>query len=154
VFLGTPHHGAPLERGGRLVDALLEASPYAAPLARLGRTRSAGITDLRYGNVTDAQATARDRHAPLRDDRVAVPLPGGVSSYVVAATRAARPGRVGERLIGDGLVPLASALGDHRRADLALKVPPRQRLVVASADHWDLLSRDEVCAQLCAWLAD
>jgi hypothetical protein len=34
-----------------------------------------------------------------------------------------------------------------------LNVPPRQRLVVASADHWDLLSRDEMCAQLCAWLA-
>jgi pimeloyl-ACP methyl ester carboxylesterase len=27
VFLGTPHHGAPLERGGRLVDAAIGISP-------------------------------------------------------------------------------------------------------------------------------
>ena len=43
VFLGTPHHGAPLERGGRLVDMLLAVSHYAAPLARLGQARSAGM---------------------------------------------------------------------------------------------------------------
>ncbi|HUL59751.1 MAG TPA: alpha/beta hydrolase, partial [Anaeromyxobacteraceae bacterium] len=40
VFMGTPHHGAPLERGGSWVDAVLGVSPYTAPLARLGRIRS------------------------------------------------------------------------------------------------------------------
>ncbi|MGH7289534.1 MAG: esterase/lipase family protein, partial [Myxococcota bacterium] len=49
AFLGTPHHGAPLERGGSWLDLLLGVSPYSAPLARLGMIRSAGITDLRYG---------------------------------------------------------------------------------------------------------
>ena len=49
--LGTPHHGAPLERGGHLVSAALGLSPYVEPFARLAKTRSAGITDLRYGNV-------------------------------------------------------------------------------------------------------
>ncbi|OQY72580.1 MAG: permease, partial [Rhodocyclaceae bacterium UTPRO2] len=29
VFLGTPHHGAPLERGGNWIDLLLGASPYS-----------------------------------------------------------------------------------------------------------------------------
>ena len=37
VFLGTPHHGAPLERGGNWVDLLLGVSRYAAPFARLGQ---------------------------------------------------------------------------------------------------------------------
>ena len=36
VCLGTPHHGAPLERGGQLIDSLLGKSPYLAPFARLG----------------------------------------------------------------------------------------------------------------------
>jgi pimeloyl-ACP methyl ester carboxylesterase len=153
VFLGTPHHGAPLERGGRLVDALLELSPYAAPLARLGRTRSAGITDLRYGNVCDADGQQRrDRHAQRRDDRVATPLPRGVHSFVVAATRASGAGTLRDAVVGDGLVPLASALGDHRRPELSLRVPQRRRLVVTSANHWDLLSREDVCAQLLAWM--
>ena len=63
AFLGTPHHGAPLERGGHWVDLLLGASKFSAPLARLGQLRSAGITDLRHGNVRDADWTGRDRFA-------------------------------------------------------------------------------------------
>ena len=49
VFLGTPHLGAPLERGGRWLELLLGVSPYSAPIARLGMIRGAGITDLRHG---------------------------------------------------------------------------------------------------------
>jgi pimeloyl-ACP methyl ester carboxylesterase len=52
-FLGTPHHGAPLERGGHWLTRLLGASPYTAAFARLGRVRSAGITDLRHGSLLD-----------------------------------------------------------------------------------------------------
>ncbi len=51
VFLGTPHHGAPLERGGNWIGMLTEGSSYSAPFARLARLRSQGITDLRHGSV-------------------------------------------------------------------------------------------------------
>ena len=34
----------------------------------------------------------------------------------------------------------------------ALAVPKAHQQVVTSANHWDLLSRDEVYAQLRAWL--
>ncbi|RKG69806.1 alpha/beta hydrolase, partial [Corallococcus exercitus] len=61
VCLGSPHHGSPLERGGSWVDVLLEVSPYSAPFARLGRIRSAGVTDLRFGNVLDAHWEGRER---------------------------------------------------------------------------------------------
>ncbi|WP_413916314.1 hypothetical protein [Candidatus Skiveiella danica] len=53
VFLGTPHHGSPLERAGNWVDTILGSTPFTAPFARLGKLRSAGITDLRYGHVLD-----------------------------------------------------------------------------------------------------
>ncbi|MGH8541438.1 MAG: esterase/lipase family protein, partial [Stenotrophobium sp.] len=36
VFLGTPHHGAPLERGGNRLQASVGITPYTAPRARLG----------------------------------------------------------------------------------------------------------------------
>jgi len=36
VFLGTPHHGVPLERAGHHVDLFLEKTPYSAPLALPG----------------------------------------------------------------------------------------------------------------------
>jgi hypothetical protein len=53
VFLGAPHHGAPLERIGNWVDVILGKTPYAAAFGKLGKIRSAGVTDLRYGNLLD-----------------------------------------------------------------------------------------------------
>ena len=152
VFLGTPHHGAPLERGGRIVDSVLSVSPYVAPFARLGKARSAGITDLRFGNMQDADWQQRDRHSQTQDDRLPVPLPEGVACYLVAATTAEQAGSLRSAAVGDGLVLLASAMGEHADPRLALRVPKRHRLVVTSANHWDLLSRDEVYRQLRAWL--
>ncbi len=153
VFLGTPHHGAPLERGGRLVDTLFGISPYVAPFARLGKARSAGITDLRYGNVQDADIHADGRHAQRHDDRQPTPLPPGVQTFVAAATKAPTVGGLHDKVVGDGLVLPASALGDHPNPALALHVPKNHRLMVASANHWDLLNRAEVGAQLLVWLA-
>lgn len=153
VFLGTPHHGAPLERGGHAIDRLLGVSAYAAPFARLGMTRSAGITDLRHGNVQEADCRGRERLARHRDERVPTPLPSGVASYLVAATTAERATARRSRWIGDGLVPLGSALGEHRNPAMALAVPAAHRLVITGADHWDLLSRPEVSDALRRWLA-
>ncbi len=53
VFLGAPHHGAPLERIGNWVDVVIGRTPYAAAFARLGKMRSAGVTDLRFGALVD-----------------------------------------------------------------------------------------------------
>ena len=152
AFLGTPHHGAPLERGGRLVDSALGISRYAAPFARLGKARSAGITDLRFGNLQDADWQGRDRHAQRRDDRQPTPLPAGVDTLLVAATQSAQRADTFAAMRGDGLVPVASALGVHRRAVHTLAVPASRQLVVTSANHWDLLSRAEVADALTAWL--
>ena len=153
AFLGTPHHGAPLERGGRLVDTALGTSRYAAPFARLGKARSAGITDLRFGNLQDADWHGRDRHAQHRDDRQPTPLPAGVDTLLVAATQSAQRADTLAAMRGDGLVTVASALGVHRRAAHTLAVPAWRQQVVTSANHWDLLSRAEVADALTAWLA-
>jgi hypothetical protein len=75
VFLGTPHHGALLERGGNWTNLCLGLSPYTAPFARLGKLRRAGITDLRYGNVLDEDRHGFDRFEHAADRRHPVPLP-------------------------------------------------------------------------------
>jgi pimeloyl-ACP methyl ester carboxylesterase len=152
VFLGTPHHGAPLERGGRRIDLLLGLSPYAAPFARLGKARSAGITDLRFGNLQEADLRGRDRHAQHRDERHATPLPQGVAAYLVAATTAEQAGGLHAKLIGDGLVPVTSALGEHPDAALALQVPSSHRHIVTQCGHLDLLCHEQVYARLRGWL--
>ncbi len=116
VFLGTPHHGAPLERIGNWVDVVVGKTPYAAAFGRLGKMRSAGVTDLRYGNLLDEDWQGRDRFAREPDPRRPAPLPKGVACYAIAATTAASPGDLKDRLLGDGLVPLASALGRHKES--------------------------------------
>jgi hypothetical protein len=151
VCLGTPHHGAPLERGGNWIDVLLGASRYSAPLARLGKIRSAGVTDLRHGNVLDAHWTGRDRFSLRDDDRVPLPLPEGVRCYAIAATTSA-PGAAG-KLRSDGLVPVESALGRHPRPELTLGFPEARRWIAHGTNHFELLDRAEVYGQLRAWLS-
>jgi pimeloyl-ACP methyl ester carboxylesterase len=153
VFLGTPHHGAPLERGGNWVDMLLGSSAYSAPLARLGKIRSAGITDLRFGSLLDEDWNKRDRFERSGDLRVAVPLPEGVACYAIAATTGKTAGDLTDKLIGDGIVPLASALGRHTNPRLALNFDESRQWVARGINHLDLLSRPEVYAQIERWLA-
>lgn len=138
VFLGTPHHGAPLERGGHGLEFLMDLSPYSMPLARISKARSAGITDLRQGTVSAAQHD--------------VPLPSGVECYALAAVRAAERTILSERLIGDGLVPLDSALGQHRDTARKLAIPENRQWIGYRMGHGDLLSRADAYARIRGWL--
>jgi hypothetical protein len=150
VCLGSPHHGAPLERGGNWIDLLLGVSRYSAPFVRLGKIRSAGVTDLRFGNVLDEHWQGRDRFAHAGDPRHRLALPGGVECYAIAATTAAR---AGGRLPGDGLVPVDSALGRHARAELTLAFPESHQSIAFATGHLDLLDRADVYATLKRWLS-
>ena len=150
IRLGTPHPGAPLERHGNLLEQLLGSIPYVAPFGRLSKIRSAGITDLRYGNVIDAHWHGVDRFAHGADSRAPVALPAGVACYAIAGELATAAGRA---LLGDGLVPVASALGDHARPELALAFPDAQRWIAAATDHMALLDSPAVYRKIAAWLA-
>jgi hypothetical protein len=152
VFLGTPHHGSWLARGVNWVNALLGLSPYSEPLARLGKIRSAGITDLRYGNVLDEDWEGIDRFEHSGDLRRAVPLPRGVQSYTIAATTGKTVGGLSGEILGDGLVPLDSALGRHIDPRLNLSFAKSHQWVGYGMNHWDLLSHPEVYEQIRNWL--
>ena len=147
VFLGTPHHGAPLERVGNWVDAALQLSPYTSPLARLGRVRSAAITDLRYGSLLDEDWEGRDRFDPSGDLPRPVPLPANVRCYTIAATS----GKDG--FPGDGIVPVSSALGRHDDPARSLSFPEDRQWIGYGMNHWDLLNRPAVYQQIARWLA-
>ncbi len=171
VTLGSPHHGAPLERGGNVLELLLGSTRYSAPLSALGQIRSAGVTDLRFGNVADADWQDRDRFAAGPDPRTPTPLPAGVRCFAVAGSLTPRseavsgdavgdvgpsgePGRAHRDreigLLGDGLVPVASALGRHPDPRFALTFDGT--LVVRGTNHLGLLAHPEVYAQLRSWL--
>ncbi len=153
IFLGTPHHGAPLERVGNWVEILLGISPYTAPLARLGRIRSAGVKDLRYGNVLDEDWEGqRGDHA--HDPRRFVPLPAKVQCFAIAATKRAKSAGPSRRLPGDGLVPVKSALGQHENPALALPIPKSRQFTAYGLNHFDLRTSREVHDRIRLWLSE
>ena len=149
ICLGSPHHGAPLERGGNWIDLLLGISRYSDPLSRLGRLRSAGVTDMRFGNVLDEHWNGRDRFLHGSDPRGAMTLPAGVACYAIAGTRTPR---AGGKLRSDGLVPVDSALGRHPRADLTLPFPAAHQWIGYGMGHLELLGAREVYSTMRAWL--
>jgi pimeloyl-ACP methyl ester carboxylesterase len=153
VFLGTPHHGAPLERAGHWVDIVLGATPYAAPFARLGKLRSAGITDLRHGNLLDEDWVGRDRFAHGADRRQPLPLPSAPACFAIAASLGRRDGDVKDRLLGDGLVPLDSALGRHRQPERCLAFAEDRQWIGWGMGHLDLLNHADVYARMRRWLS-
>jgi len=153
VFLGTPHHGAALERGGHRLHRLFDRTPYTAPFARLGKIRSAGITDLRHGSLLDEDWHGRDRFAHGEDARRPVPLPAGVDCFAIGATMGSTPRDLRGRLLGDGIVPLPSALGRHRDPQFTLALPKSHQWIARDMSHFDLLSRPQVYERIHAWLA-
>ena len=152
VFLGTPHHGAPLERAGNWVDVILGSTPYSRPFAKIGQLRSAGVTDLRYGHVLDVDWQGHDRFHRKPDSRTPVPLPEGVACFTVAATLAAKRSHLADRLVGDGLVPLYSALGQHEEVQRCLTFATERQSIAYRTSHLQLLSSPAVTQQLLTWL--
>lgn len=152
VFLGTPHHGAPLERAGNWVDRVLAGTPYTAPFAKLGHLRSAGITDLRFGHLVDEDWKGRDRFSRTPDVRQVVPLPEDVACYAIAATTAAEQGVLADRVVGDGLVPVRSALGRHDDEHRSLVFSETSQRIEFQTNHLGLLSSPEVTDQIVRWL--
>jgi pimeloyl-ACP methyl ester carboxylesterase len=148
ITLGTPHSGSPLERAGRGVDFVLGISPYSAPLAKLGLVRSAGIQDLHDGSVT-----------PKGEQAV---WPKQAKLYTLAATKqkaSASNDKIDlaqplKRLLGDGLVPVKSALAQdaHSKLGLSRPLPASRQAVVYATDHFELLSSQAVAQHLLRWL--
>ena len=142
VFLGTPHQGAPLERGGHWIDIILGATPYASPFAKLGKVRSTGITDLRYGSVVE----------DAYKDHPVLPLPAKVKCFAIAGTTGQQSGDLHDRLLGDGLVPLASALGEHADPVLSMNFPADRKVTLYSTNHMQLLSAEPAYAAVKTFL--
>lgn len=153
VFLATPHHGAPLERAGQGLHAVLASTPWSAPFTRLRRLHSAGITDLRHGNVLDADWQGRGRFGPGEDRRTPLALPVGVQCHAVAATLAGSRSLLAERLTGDGLVPLRSALGEHDDPVRRLRFGKPNQWIAWRTGHLELLGKPALAERLRDWLA-
>lgn len=149
VFLGTPHQGAILERVRNYLHVILAALPYAKPFARLAKIRSAGVTDLRYGNLVDEDWQGDNRFEINGDQRQFVPLPNDVACYCIA-------GVIGEEgsceTVGDGLVDVKSAFGQQKISAKNLEFEEGDTWIAYQTTHLDLLSNPEIYTKIKAWL--
>lgn len=152
VCLGTPHHGSPVERAGHALDRTLRRIRYVEPLM-FGHRRSAGIKDLRHGNLLDEDWQEQDTDQSAADRRRTVPLLAGVDYFFAAAC-------VGRHLLdpkgyifGDWLVHSGSAVGNHADARKKLTLPPAHCRIFHEKSHLDLLNDAEVHAQVIDWFS-
>jgi hypothetical protein len=153
VTLGSPHLGAPLERGVHRLTAQLARLPETRPLARLLTLRSVGIKDLRRGTLVEADWTGRDLDALTPGEHTHVPLHDGARHFVVLATLSRNPaGRVAD-LLGDLLVPPRSASGDTGDDD-RLAFPPDHVHRIGGMHHFDLLNHPLIYERIRAWLEE
>ncbi len=147
VTVGTPHQGAPLERGGHQFQQLLRSISHTAPYARLGDLRSNGITDLRHGAVICSPDPKSDTKPSV------LPLPEGVHCFAIAGCLAESDTHWSRHPLGDGLVPVYSALGKHRDPDRRLDFKEKDQVLLKGVGHLGLLHAPEVAHQIKAWVA-
>ena len=137
--IGTPHHGAPLEKGGKILDDMLALSPYALPFTRLSKIRSTGIENLRHGSVSDG-------------DREFVQIPHSIEYFAIAGVLNKQANALAENTLGDGLVPLDSALGQSKDENRVLAIGDQNKRVLYDMGHNEMLCHPDVFAQLQKWL--
>jgi len=134
VFLGTPHHGAYLEKAGYIAHYLMTISPFSRPFANIAKRRSQGIQDLNSGRITDQGR--------------AMPMPSHIKTYAVASKLRHKKQSPAEHWLGDGLVSVASALGDHRKPHRHLNIPKDRQWTVPNVSHMGLLDDTAIQAHL------
>lgn len=153
MCIGSPHFGAPLERAGNAVTSVLgffDTAGTQVP-AKVFNARSAGIKDLRFGSVLDEDWRDQDVDAFLRDTSNHAAFVPGVAYGCIAARLHPTAGGLGE-LVGDLLVQLPSATGEHR--DQTRRLSFHMGSVLDGVHHVALTNHSDVYAQLKRFLTE
>ncbi|GAB4186218.1 MAG: permease [Wenzhouxiangellaceae bacterium] len=141
ICLGTPHQGAPLEQLGQQLDRMLEISRYSAPFARLGRIRSAGISDLGHGRLRpDVQENSSQ-------------WPQAVPIHNIAGLLHDPARKTLSETLGDGLVPLPSALNQPSNRKRCDEPVAGHQYIAGNTGHLSLLTSPQVREVIRQWLS-
>jgi len=153
ICLGTPHHGAPLEKIGNVATAVLGALDITRPIATTINARSAGIKDLRHGSLRKEDWHDLDPDALLGDTRLPVlPLPKA-RYHFIGATMGEDENDPRGLLLGDGLVRHHSSAGRHKDPKRHLRIEEGDGHLLCQLHHMQLLNHPDVYAHLERWLA-
>lgn len=153
VCLGSPHHGAVLERFGFTLQEKLGHFPFMKIVGHVVNIRSNGILDLRHGSVRDDDWEHNDVRIGFMDDnRKPAPIPSHIKAYLVAGTIEFenRHNRT-LNVIGDYLVSVKSALGEHPNPRFQLKIPDSHKAIFYGLNHFDIQYHRTVAEQIARW---
>jgi len=151
LSLGTPHMGAPLERGAHWAAVNLDRLPETRMLSGFLKKRSAGIRDLRHGSLVDEDWRGRDPEALHAAACKEVPLLAGASHYFVSACVTRDPKHPLGRLLGDILVLVPSARGESKSRRIPFRDEHGHH--IGGTHHLALLNHPEVYERMHGWLA-
>ena len=153
VCLGSPHHGAVLERFGFNIQDKLGRFPLVKIMGHIVNIRSNGILDLRHGSVRDDDWEHNDaRIGDMDDNRKPAPIPSHINTYLVAGTIEFEHRRNKTRhVIGDYLVSVKSALGEHPNPRYQLKVPDSHKAIFYGLNHFEIQYHPLVAEQIVHW---
>lgn len=154
VCLGSPHHGAALERFSFSLQEKLGHFPLVKIIGHLVNIRSNGILDLRHGSVRDDDWEHDDiRIGVIDDNRKPAPIPSHVNTFLVAGTiEFENRQNKALQILGDYLVSVKSALGEHPNPRFHLKVPEAHKAIFYGLNHFDIQCHPSVAEQIALWL--
>ncbi len=153
VCIGSPHHGAVLERFGFSLQDRLGRFPFVKLIGHLVNIRSNGILDLRHGSVRDDDWEHLEARIGLMDDnRKPAPLPSHINTFLIAGTVEFKNVKnKALSIIGDYLVSVKSALGEHPNPRFHLKVPDAHKAVFNGLNHFEIQYHSSVAEQITRW---
>ncbi|MGF1832332.1 alpha/beta hydrolase [Photobacterium sanguinicancri] len=147
VTLGSPHNGAPLAKLACWLDAQIEDTPSLKVFSSIADVRSNGSRDLSRGVIF---------HEAWRDGQQGVfphiHLPLHVNFFAAASCLGHDIEDEKNRLLGDGLVPVSSALGEARGYITRLDFPLDNLWVAGGISHLGLLNHPQVLHQVQSWV--
>ena len=154
VCLGSPHHGAGLERFSFTIQQKLGNFPIVKLFGHLVNIRSNGILDLRHGSVRDDDWEHHDmRIGSLDDSRKPAPIPAHIHAFLVAGTlEHENNSHRALKILGDYLVSVESALGEHPNPRFDLKVPAAHKVVFYGLNHFAIQYHPSVAEKIADWL--
>ncbi|MEZ4294962.1 MAG: alpha/beta hydrolase [Polyangiaceae bacterium] len=150
-YVGSPHLGAPLERFGNALTWALGklGHPVTALVADIVNLRSAGVKDLRYGNLRREDWEGHDADALLENHRHPAPLLPHIRHHLIAGSLS--PDVASTILLGDVLVPVRSAAGRAAPKDRSPHFPQEHVRILAGMNHLRLAHDPQVYALIRAW---
>jgi triacylglycerol lipase len=103
VYLGSPHLGAPLEKATNVATNVLGRFDTTATrvISDVLNTRSAGVKDLRFGNLVDRDWLDYDPDELMNNRRVPIPWLATARHHLAVGEALAGVGTFGDAMVGE-----------------------------------------------------